>query len=349
MLRTLTAVVLALAGPSGFATSAAAGEADPSTTLVVAVDELPQTFAAEAVVEAVRQATVGAQSAGRVVELPVKAGDTVRAGQVLVRLDPRSADQAVAASRSQVAEAQANLANARNRFERNKQLLAQKFVSQAAVDQSEAEYKAAQAQVGAMQAGAGQAITQQSYATISAPYQGIVGATHVDLGDMVTPGKSVATVFDPGELRVVATLPQATLSRWNRERAPVVEIPSLGRRLEPTKVTVIPLADPRSHTVRVRLDLPRVEALLPGQYARAQFSTGSVRAIAIPTSALMRRGELTAVYVVGPRGQPQLRQLRLGEVFEDARVEVLAGLSAGERIYANPIAAGMAVAAHGGR
>ena len=117
--------------------------------------DLPQTIAAEGVVEAIRQTTLGAQVAGRIVELAVKAGDTVRAGQVLARIDARTADQAVAASRSQIAEAEANLANAKRKDERNRDLLAQKFVSQAAVDQSEAEYKAAQAQLAAITANAG--------------------------------------------------------------------------------------------------------------------------------------------------------------------------------------------------
>ena len=94
------------------------------------------TVAAEGVVEAVRQTTLGAQVAGRIVALDVKAGDTVRAGQVLARIDARTAEQAVAASRSQVAEAQANLANAKRKYERSRDLLAQKFVSQAALDQA---------------------------------------------------------------------------------------------------------------------------------------------------------------------------------------------------------------------
>ena len=161
----IAAAFLALAacvGPSQAATAAPA-------SIEVAVRELPQAFAAEATVEAVKQATVGAQATGRVIELAVKAGDTVRAGQAIARIDARTADQAVAASLSQVAEAQANLANAKRKHERNRELLAQKFVSQAAVDQSEAEYKAAQAQLAAVKANAGQAVAAQSFNTIAAP------------------------------------------------------------------------------------------------------------------------------------------------------------------------------------
>ncbi len=310
-------------------------------TLEVAVRELPQTIAAEGVVEAVRQATLGAQVAGRIVELNVKAGDTVRAGQVLARIDARTADQAVAASLSQVAEAEANLANAKRKHERNRDLLAQKFVSQAAVDQSEAEYKAAQAQLAAVKANAGQAAAAQTFNTIAAPYAGVVGATHAELGDMAQPGRALVTVFDPRELRVTATLPQATLSRVKLDAPVRIDLTAVDRSVTATKVTVIPLADARTHTTRIRLDLPATEGVLPGQFARAYFVTGTVRALAVPAAALLRRGEVTAVYVIDGQGRPQLRQVRTGEVVGDGQVEILAGLAGGERIAQNPVQAGM--------
>ena len=318
-------------------------------TLEVTVRELPQTIAAEGVVEAVKQATLGAQVAGRIVELNVKAGDTVRAGQVLARIDARTADQAVAASLSQVAEAEANLANAKRKHERNRDLLAQKFVSQAAVDQSEAEYKAAQAQLAAVKANAGQAVATQSFNAITAPYAGVIGATHAELGDMAQPGRPLVTVFDPRELRVTATLPQATLSRVKLDEPVRIELTATGRGVAATRLTVIPLADARTHTTRVRLDLPATENVLPGQFARAHFVTGTVRALAVPAAALLRRGEVTAVYVIDEKGRPQLRQVRTGEVVGDGQVEILAGLAGGERIAQNPVQAGMTSAATGAK
>ena len=345
-----TARVLALAAALAWVGAAASVFAQtPSTaavgaTLQVAVRELPQTVAAEGVVEAVRQTTLGAQVAGRIVELDVKIGDTVRAGQLLARIDARTADQAVAASLSQVAEAEANLANAKRKHERNRELLAQKFVSQAAVDQSDAEYKAAQAQLAAVKANAGQAVAAQSFTTISAPYAGVIGATHVELGDMAQPGRALVTVFDPRELRVVATLPQGSLPRVKLDAPVRIDLPAIGKRLTATSVTVIPLADARTHTTRVRLDLPPAEGVLPGQFARAHFVTGSIRVLAVPASAILRRGEVSAVYVLDAEGRPQLRQVRTGEPVGEEQVEILAGLAGGERIAANPVQAGMASA-----
>jgi RND family efflux transporter MFP subunit len=307
--------------------------------------DLPQTIAAEGLVEAVRQATLGAQVAGRITELAVKAGDPVRAGQVLARIDARTAEQAVAAIRSQVAEAEANLANARRRHDRNVNLFAQKFVSQAAVDQSEAELKAAQAQVDSLKANAVQASAAQTFTTITAPFAGVVGATHVELGDMAQPGRQLVTVFDPKDLRVTATLPQASLAKVRLGEPVAIELSGRAGTVKATRVTVIPLADARTHSTRVRLDLPPTDGVLPGQFARAWFVTGTTRALAIPASALLKRGEVTAVYVVDRDGRALLRQVRTGEPVAGGMVEILAGLAGGERIAQNPVQAGMAASA----
>jgi RND family efflux transporter MFP subunit len=332
--------------------SAAADGVGPSAvgaTLDVAVRELPRTIVAEGQVEAIRQTTLGAQVAGRIVALDVKAGDSVRAGQVLARIDARTADQAVAAGRSQIAEAEANLANAKRKYERSRDLVAQKFVSQAALDQAEAEYKAAQAQLASITANAGQAVAAQSFTTIAAPYAGVIGATLAELGDMAQPGRPLITIFDPRELRVVATVPLAALATLKLDAPIRIEIPALAESLTAVRATVIPLADARTHTARIRLDLPPGEQLLPGQFARARFVTGTTRSLAVPSTALLRRGEVTAVYVIDRDGRPLLRQVRVGESIGDGQVEILAGLSVGDRIAANPVQAGMtpAVAAAG--
>ena len=339
------AIVLAAAVALGAAAAQAGDKGDVGPVLEVAVRDVPQVIGAEGVVEAIRQTTLGAQVAGRIVALDVKAGDAVRAGQVLARIDARTADQAVAAGRSQIAEAEANLSNAKRKYERNRDLVAQKFVSQAALDQAEAEYKAAQAQLAAITANAGQAIAAQSFTTVTAPYAGVVGATLAELGDMAQPGRPLVTVFDPRELRVTATVPQAALPKVRLDAPIRIEIPALGKSLTAVKATVIPLADSRTHTSRIRLDLPATEGVLPGQFARARFVVGTARVLAIPTSALVRRGEVTAVYLVDAEGRTQLRQVRAGEAAGDAEIEILSGLSAGERIAANAIQAGMALAA----
>ena len=311
----------------------------PSATVqYVRVDRVAT---AEGVVEAVRQSDLAAQLSGRVVALHVVAGDRVKAGQVLVQIDARAATQAEAASRSLVAESRANLANAKAKFERNERLAAEKFISQAALDQARAEYLAAQAQAAAAAANAAQSSTTTSLSTITAPYDGVVGSTAVEVGDMATPGRTLLTVFDPRALRVTASLPEAVLARADLTAPVRIDIPALDRSIVARRATVVPMTDIRTHTTQVRLELPESAGLLPGQYARAALVTGRADALVIPQSAVLRRSEVTAVYVLDTKGRAQLRQVRLGELARDGNVEVLAGLDAGEQVALEPTRAGI--------
>ncbi len=337
------ALAIALAGCGGSEPpKPAPPEGQALQSAAVEMREVEVTYSAEAVVEAVRQSTVSAQIAGRIVELRFDVGDHVKKGEVIARIDERAASQAVAATEAQVRQAEAALRNARAEFERSKQLVAQKFLSQAALDRVEADYKAAQARVSALLAGAGQAQTERSFATIVAPYSGVVAARHVELGEMATPGKPLMTGFDPGTLRVSATVPQAQVAAIRAGAKARVEVPSIAKWVEAAEVTIIPAADPRTHTTQVRLSLPpEVRGIYPGIYARAHFVTGRAPALLVPRSAIVQRSELTAVYVLGESGAPQLRQVRLGTAGDERAIEVLAGLRAGERVALEPVKAGM--------
>ena len=261
MTRTTAALLAAIAVASLTACGSSDTPAPAATRTdlklgIVEMREVDLSYSSEAVVEAVRQSTVAAQIAGRVVDIRLDVGDFVRRGEVIVRIDERAATQAVEASQAQVAEADAALRNARANYERSRQLLAQKFISQAALDKAEADYKAAAARVTALLAGAGQVATERSFATIVAPYSGIVSARHVELGEMAVPGKPLMTGFDPGTLRVVANVPQARIAAISQTGKARIEVPSHNRWIEVKKLTVVPAADPRTHTTLGRLELP---------------------------------------------------------------------------------------------
>ena len=187
------------------------------------------TFPADALVEAVQQAIVGAQVAGRVLEVKADAGQTVRKGDVLMRIDAREAEEVARA-------ADAQYANAKLNYERSKSLKEQKFLSQAAVDKAKSDFDAASANRAA--AGA-----SQSHATILSPINGIVARRHAELGDMATPGKPLFTIYDPGGLRVTASVPQYRLKEMRGVRTARVEFPELGKWVDATAVNLLPTAD----------------------------------------------------------------------------------------------------------
>ncbi|HEY5000007.1 MAG TPA: efflux RND transporter periplasmic adaptor subunit, partial [Usitatibacter sp.] len=239
------AVALVAAACGGDKAPAPGPAAQPLASAPVELREVDLTLSAEALVEAVHQSTVSSQISGRIVDLRFDVGDRVQKGDVIARIDERAASQAQAASEAQVRSAEATLTNARANVERSRQLFSQKFISQAGLDKAEADFKSAESQMKAMLAGAGQAATERSFATIVAPYSGVVAARHVQLGEMATPGKPIMTGFDPSSLRVVATVAATEVAAIQAASRARIEVPSANRWIEAKSITVVPSADPR--------------------------------------------------------------------------------------------------------
>lgn len=297
-------------------------------TLVLQPHAVESTYPADSVVEAVKQATVAAQVAGRIIDVRTDAGRRVKAGETLMKIDAREATEGVAAAQAQLVQAQAN-------FERTKSLFEKKFISAAALDKAAAELKSAQA--GAGQAGAG-----LSHATVAAPISGIVAQRHVELGEMASLGKPLVTVFDPKGMRVVASVPQYQLAALRASPKAKVEFPESGRWIDAARVEVLPTLDARSHTVAVRIYLPETaEGVVPGMAARVHFISGSAMKLTVPAAAVVRRGEVSAVYVIDAQGAPHLRQVRLGEAVAGGDIEVMAGLAAGDKVSLEPVKSGI--------
>lgn len=147
-------------------------------------------FEIDGALEALQQSTVAAQLGGNVLQLAVKAGDRVKAGQVLARIDERDAQAGLARADAALVQAQAELSNARLHAERTRDLRKQGFVSQAALDVAETQLKAALAGVQQAQSGRSQAALARSFATVTAPFDAIALATHVEAGELATPGAS---------------------------------------------------------------------------------------------------------------------------------------------------------------
>ena len=327
----------------GGAAVAHADNGAPMPTVRVETRELDEVYAADAIIEAVQQATLAAQINGSVTAYYVDAGDRVKKGQVLARLDSREADAQVAAGRAGIAQTEAALSSAKSHYERTKSLVAQKFISQAALDKAESDYKVALATVETAKAGSVQAITARGFAEIRAPFDGIATRRLMEVGEFASPGRAVIAVHDPASLRAVASLPQFMLPATAKVDRATVDLPSLGKTYAASRVIVLPAADPRLLSTQVRAELPpNAAGLTPGMAAKVLIPIGKATKRVVPESALVRRGELTAVNVKTAQGEAQLRQVRLGQSVRTAEgqnyVEVLAGLSDGEQVLLNPLA-----------
>ncbi|MEO8754852.1 MAG: efflux RND transporter periplasmic adaptor subunit [Casimicrobiaceae bacterium] len=298
----------------------------------------------DGVVEAVRQTVVAAQVSGAVIAVEVKAGDVVKTGQVLARIDARTAEQNVAASDAQVQSARATLEVAIKEYDRQTQLFERNFTSRAALERAEAQFKATQAQVSAQLAEAGAARAQSGFFVIKAPYGGVIAEVPITLGDMAMPGRALFTIYDPAAIRVTAAIPQTDIARFAPGSPARIQIPGAPAERQwvaPANMTVLPTADPGTHTAQVRLDLPAAAGnVTPGTFARVLLPLRgtALPRLHVPASAIVRRAEMTGVYVLDGLGHPILRQVRLGRAGLDT-VEVLSGVSEGERVALDPQAA----------
>jgi RND family efflux transporter MFP subunit len=305
----------------------------------------------DAVVEAVRQATLSSQVPGAIVALHVQAGDSVRAGQALMQIDARAAQQQVVGSSAQLDAAQAAQRVTAKELERQKQLFQKQYISQGALDRAQAQWESAQAQVQAVQAQTQAAQTHTGFFVIQAPFSGVISEVPVTLGDMAMPGRPLLVMHDPSALRISAAVPQALLDglaarlkavRYEVQGQAGVADGANPIRAQAPQVQLLPTVDASTHTAQLRITLPAsLRGVTPGMFARVwvptdrQVQGGSSPLVFVPTQTIVQRGEMTGAYVLDAQGQPRLRQVRLGPV-QGHLVEVLSGVRPGEKVVNDP-------------
>lgn len=280
----------------------------------------------DGVLEAVNQSTVAAQTAGRVVEFAVDVNDAVQKGQVLLRLRDTE-------PRAQLSAAQAAFREAQAQYERVKAVYDKQLVARAQMDRATAARDRAQAALDSAQENEGNAV-------IRAPYAGIVTGRQIQIGELATPGRPVLSLLSLDRLRVVVDVPQQFVGALRSKPAARVLLPD-GVTLDAAAINFFPYADEHSHTFRVRVELPDAgsHGVYPGQLVKVKFAYDGAAGLLVPAAALVRRGELTGLYVVHEQNRLEFRAVRAGEAFADGRVEVLAGLTAGERVALDPVVA----------
>lgn len=293
-------------------------------------------------IEAVHQATVSAQIAARIEQVLFDVDDFVAAGDVLLRFRNPEQQAGVERVQANLHEAEARHNEAAAEHERIKDIFARKLVSQSAMDKAAAEYKAAQARLKAARAALAQAQEQLEHTLVRAPYSGIVTQRHVETGETATVGQPLMSGISLDRLRISTQVPQRDVEAIRRHHSATVFLPQPGvAPLSSESITVFPYADSASHSFRVRVDLPQGSAgLYPGMLVKVAFTVGQQELLQVPAQAVVARSELTGVYVVTDSGKLQFRQVRLGED-RNGQVAILAGLSSGETIALDPIAAGI--------
>ncbi|MDX2412317.1 MAG: efflux RND transporter periplasmic adaptor subunit [Woeseiaceae bacterium] len=315
----------------------ATAQADDLTfeTATVELDETPRERLLDGTVEAVNKATMSAQTAGRIAEVFFDVDDYVQPGQPIVRFTDVEQQAALGQAQAALAEARARQNQADEEFRRVAGLFEAESASKREYDQALAARDGAKARVESAGASVDAARQQLEYTLVRAPYAGIVTERHIETGEAVGVGQPLISGLSLEVLRVIVDLPQQVAAKVREYRKAYV-LTDEGR-VEATAVTIFPYAHSASKTFRVRLELPEGQfSLYPGMFVKVAFVTGASRRLLVPTTALLRRSEVTGVYVIDDEQHVRMRQVRVGGTF-DQRTEVLAGLREGERVAANPV------------
>jgi RND family efflux transporter MFP subunit len=308
-------------------------------TIEVGAEAAPAEVLLDGIVEAVNQATLSAQTTGRVAEVGVEVNDRVLAGDLLLRLRATEQVAGLGQAQAQLEAAQAQAAQARAQHDRIRDMYERKVVARATYDAAVAARDSAVAGLAAARAAVESAREGVAYTELRAPYDGAITARRVQVGEAVAPGTPLVTIASLDAMRVIAEVPQSLATAVQAARQATVHVGE--ERIAATRITLYPAAEPQSGTFRARVDLPQTAMrLAPGTYVKVGFVMGEASRILVPRAAVVERSEMRAVYVVAADGRVALRQVRLGRTAGD-QVEVIAGLAGGERIAVDPGAAGL--------
>ena len=305
-------------------------------------EKSPQIRTFDGVVEAVNQATVSAQVSGRVTEINFDVNDFVQQGAVILRIRDTEYKARLSSAKAGLNEAKAGFKDAQLELARIKGLVKDKMVPESDYDKAEAALKAAEARVAASESRIKEVQEQMDNTVIRAPFSGVVVERHVQIGETTQIGQPLMTGFSLEKLRVNVDIPQAFINAVRKHQQAQVNIPGDDERsVAIESMTIFPYANPTSHTFRVRAVLPeKLSQLLPGMLVKISFTIDETERLLIPNSAIVRRSEVVASYVVDEKQQVTLRQIRLGHEYNN-KTEVLAGLSPGETVALDPIRAGI--------
>ena len=266
----------------------------------------------------------------------------------------------IRAAQSGKAAAQANQTLAASTFNRYKTLFERRSVSPQEFDEVQARFRVADAEaeratrmLSALEARKNQVLARidqakaevssaqvsASYARINSPMNGIITAKQVDVGAMAAPGAPLVTVEDNAHYRFEAAVEESQIGKIHNGDQVQVRIDTLAdAEITGHVAEVVPTADPASRSHTVKIDLPNQPGLRSGSYGKALFASGQKQAITIPRRAVTERGQLVSVFVVDESGTARLRLIKTGKTYGD-RVEVLTGLSEGERIVVDRLEA----------
>lgn len=291
---------------------------------------LPVEETAVGAIQPVHRIDIASRILARVLEVDVIAGQSVKKGDVLVRLEETDLASRRSQAESAVAQAQSVVDQARSETLRLRPAFEKNAVSGVELDRAESALKGAEANLARTQQALTEAETVVSFATIQSPIDGQVVDKRVNSGDTVSPGQVVVTVLDPTRMQLVASV-RESLSRYLSVGGSVsVRVDVLDHACSGIVSEIVPESEAASRTFQVRVTGPCPEGVHAGMFGRLSIPVGDETVILIPKDSVRVVGQLECVDVAS-NGARERRAIRSGRTIE-GQLEVLSGLVAGEKI-----------------
>ena len=286
-------------------------------------------------VVAEQQAQIASRIMGFIRKINVDIGQHVGAGQQLLTIDPADIQGQVDLSKANVAQAEAALADAKNDYQRFGDLYREQAIPKAQWDKVRLQYELARQQEIAAKAGQVTAGSQMRYATLKAPFAGIITQKMANAGDLAAPGKPLMTLENPDTLQVQTQVSTDVYAHLQLGTPVGLHIDHPDLWLTGKVSRLVAASDPISHTYLVKIAVPPDHALQSGMYVQVVFTVGHNDGVQVPENAILERAGITGVFVLDNRDIAHYRMVRRGDS-ANGMTAILAGLNPGERVVTSP-------------
>jgi membrane fusion protein, multidrug efflux system len=308
----------------------------PDRTVDLAeVYEVEKEYFAEAVgtLRAATRTEIAARILAPIDEVHVKAGDLVKKGSVLVRLDPRGLRSQLDQAQSALDAAQVSLTHAESDLQRDTKLHAERILPTMKFEQSKTDVQLARSRVRQLEQAVSEAEVSLSYTTIVASQDGMIVDRLAEPGDIAQPGVPLLVLYDPQSLRLEAPVMENLAVKLKIGDVLPVHIDALERDVEARVDEIVPQAEAASRSFLVKVALTDAEGLYEGMFGRLRIPSGIRRHLCLPVAAIQPLGQLQFVDVVTEDGETlERRFITTGRLGSPYQIEVLSGLEAGDRV-----------------
>lgn len=301
-----------------------------ASTAQVIRKEVEKVFAWPGTVAARTVAQIAPKIPGRILEITVRAGDRVKQGQVLARLDERETRSRLGQARAALAAAEAQAGRARADARRIQNLYDKEAATRQALDAALAAARTAEAQVREARDAIREAESSQTETVLRAPFDGAIVERRLEPGDMALPGSPILVLQESQRLRIESAVPAQCAGLVEIGDELKVRIANPERELDAVVDEIQPAADPKTRTVLVKARLPEDSAVQPGAFGWLYQACGQDEVLLLPVSAVSRVGQLESVRLVVD-DKVRLRHVRTGKRY-DGQIEILSGLKEGDTV-----------------